>query len=113
MPWGHQESDTTEQLSTAQMPSTLPHSGDIKDEFRDFLGSLVVKTPRSQSRGHGFNPLSGKFCMLQGIAKKKKKILADTANNVCHGSIRDSSGGPVVTLCSQCRGHRFNPWSGN
>ena len=23
-------------------------------------------------------------------------------------------GGPVIkTLCSQCRGHRFNPWSGN
>ena len=76
----------------------------------------MVRTPRSQSRGHTFSPWSGKLCMLQGIAKKqtKKKILADTANNVCHGSIRDFSGGPVVkTLCSQCRGHRFNPLSGN
>ena len=28
-------------------------------------------------------------------------------------STRDFLGGPVVrTLCSQCRGHRFNPWSG-
>ena len=28
--------------------------------------------------------------------------------------IRDSLGGPVVkTPCSQCRGPRFNPWSGN
>ena len=41
---------------------------------RDFLGSPVVKTPRSQSRGPGFNPLSRKFCVLQGIAKKKKDM---------------------------------------
>ena len=27
---------------------------------------------------------------------------------------RDSSGGPVAeTLCSQCKGPGFNPWSGN
>ena len=26
----------------------------------------------------------------------------------------DFPGGPVVkTLCSQCRGHGFDPWSGN
>ena len=67
MPWGHKESDTAEQLSTAQMPSTLPGSGEIKDEFRDFLGSPAVTTPQSHSRGHGFNPLSGKLC------KKKKR----------------------------------------
>ena len=59
MPWGHKESDTTEPLSTAQMPSALPHSGDIKDEFRDFLGSLVVKTPRPKAGAMGSIPCQG------------------------------------------------------
>ena len=73
MPWGHKESDTTEQLRPAQMPSALPGFGEIKGEFRGLLGGPVVRTPRSQSRGHAFSPWSGKFCMLQGIAKKQTK----------------------------------------
>ena len=35
-------------------------------------------------------------------------------NQVLGGSYWDFPGGPVAkTLCSQCRGPRFNPWSGN
>ena len=40
----------------------------------DFPGGPVVKTPRFQCRGHGFDPWSGKFCMS---LKKKKKSMAE------------------------------------
>ena len=34
--------------------------------------------------------------------------------NIWRTKMRDFPGGPVVqTLCFQCRGHGFNPWSGN
>lgn len=39
----------------------------------DFPGSLVVKTPSCHYRGRGFKPLSGKFRLLQFVAKKEKK----------------------------------------
>ena len=40
---------------------------------QDFPGGSVVKTPCFHCRGHGFNPWSGNFRMLRGVAKKKKK----------------------------------------
>ena len=38
----------------------------------DFPSGPVVKTPRFHFRGHGFNPWSGKFHMLCGVAKKNQ-----------------------------------------
>ena len=41
--------------------------------------------------------------------KKKKEVLGDQERRYW-----DFPGSPVVkTLCSQCRGHGFNPWLGN
>ena len=41
-----------------------------KGAKRDFPGGPVIKTLHFQCRGHGFDPWSGKFCMLPGTAKK-------------------------------------------
>ena len=39
----------------------------------NFLGSPVVKTPCFHCRGHGLDPLLGKFCTPHSVAKKKKR----------------------------------------
>ena len=42
---------------------------------------------------------------------KEEELAMDTEKKQ---QARDLSGGPAVkTLCSQCRGPGFNPWSGN
>ena len=40
----------------------------FKVELQDFPGGPVVKTLHFHSRGHGFDPWLGKFCMLCGAA---------------------------------------------
>ena len=45
----------------------------------------------------------------KGVLKGKLMVV-----NTYIKSKGDFPGGPVVkTPCSQCRGHGFNPWSGN
>ena len=85
-------------------------STDIKTVRRDFPGGPVVETQRSQCRGCTFDPCSGNwdptcraawpkknFFFLIKKKKKKKGLLwwYRELESVC-----------------QCRGHRFDPWSG-
>ena len=44
---------------------------------RDFPGGPLVKTPRFYWRGQGFIPKTGKFHVLCGWQKKKKKNVTD------------------------------------
>ena len=47
------------------------------------------------------------------IKLRKLKVFA-TQGNIKNLGSRDFLGGPVVKNSSfHCRGHRFNPWSGN
>ena len=56
------------------------------------------------SNGGGTGLIPGQLTKIPR-AKKKKKLSK---------KIRDFPGGPVAkTPCSQCRGPRFDPWSGN
>ena len=51
---------------------------------------------------------------LRPGATKKKKKKNPTNISILKEAKGDFSGGPVAgTLCSQCRGPRFNPWSEN
>ena len=43
-------------------------------EFWDFPGSPVVKTPRSQRRGHGFDPSSGKILHAAWRSQKRREF---------------------------------------
>ena len=50
------------------------------------------------------------------MAKKQKESYSPVCNFKDIGDTegRDFPGGPVAkTLCSQCRGPRFDPWLGN
>ena len=49
----------------------------IKTRFGDFHGSSVVKTPRSQCRGHGFDPWSGNRDLVHCKARPKKQTRFD------------------------------------
>ena len=63
-PWGHKESDTTEQLSTAQHrrgervtgTSTVQDVQLIKPDAGEFPGGSVVRALCFHYRGHRFNP---------------------------------------------------------
>ena len=63
-PWGHKESDTTEQLSTAQHRhgervtgmSTVQDVQLIKPDAGEFPGGSVVRVLCFHYRGHRFNP---------------------------------------------------------
>ena len=46
---------------------------ETKNFFLDFPGGLVVNTPCFSCRRHRFNSWSGKFLLLFGMVKKKKK----------------------------------------
>ena len=48
----------------------------IKIPKSDFPGGPVVKSQHFHYRGRGLDPWSGKFCMLHGAAKKKKKKIS-------------------------------------
>ena len=60
----------------AQMECLLSMNVSVKSTpHRDFPSGLVVKTSRSQCRGHGFDPWLGNFdpaCRM-ALPKKKKK----------------------------------------
>ena len=55
------------------MKSSLVFFLKKKKEKEDFPGGPVVKTPRSQCRGHGFNPWWGKIPHAMWCGQKKKK----------------------------------------
>ena len=46
----------------------------VKKNIQGFPGGLVVKTLGFHCNGHRFDPWSGKFHMLRGVAKKRKNI---------------------------------------
>ena len=63
-----------------------------KQQPWDFPGGPVVKTPCSHYRRQGFDPWSGKFHMLCGMAKKRKKTTALT-----HGRFGEHHGKKYLT----------------
>ena len=44
----------------------------VKKNIQGFPGGLVVKTLGFHCKGHRFDPWSGKFHMLRGVAKKER-----------------------------------------
>ena len=85
-----------------------------------FSGCSGVRDLGFHCQGSRFNPWLGELGShkLCGTAKKKKR--EKVSERLCTPVISfenknwDFLCGPVVkTLCSHCRGHEFNPWSGN
>ena len=76
----------------------------------------MAKTSFSQCRGAGFDAWSGNW-----ISHAATKIQCGQINTNKYffkkqniNEKGDFPHGPVAkTLCPQCRGPRFNPWSGN
>ena len=51
-----------------------PECGHLKGRPGDFPGDPVVKTPRSQCKGHRFHPWSGNYDPACRVAWPKNKI---------------------------------------
>ena len=77
-------------------------------------GTLYMHILKNESR-HSLTLLTKinpKWIRDLNVKHSTIKLLEDRTEENLHG---DFPGGPVVKTpsCSQCRGHGFDPWSGN
>ena len=93
-----------------------------------FAGDMVLYIENPKDSTKKLSELINEFSNMAGYKSNIEKSIAflntirkrNYENNPIYNCIkkpnqtRDFPGGPVVkTPCFQCRGHEFDPWSGN